>query len=128
MNTDIIGDFEITGTYRCKNRLLKTDIRLTTVQFNVTCHFKKGYFLTCDTHKEHKDDNSTHTEALFFMRKPWLWCDECAALHFNQEGYIESDNTEYECPHCNGTGDVAGDYWSEDGMTSCLRCNGKGVL
>ena len=88
LHTDIIGGFEITGTYRCKNRLLKTDIRLTTVQFNKTCHFKKGYFLTCDTHGEHKDDNINHTDALFWMRKPWLWCDECAALHFNQEGYI----------------------------------------
>ena len=123
--TDIIGGFEITGTYRCKNRVLKTNIRLTTVQFNKTCNFKKGYFLTCDTHGEHKDDNINHTDALFWMRKPWLWCDECAALHFNQEGYV-SDND--RCPDCDGSGQVSGDYFSEDGTIFCQRCNGKGLI
>ena len=122
------GLFEIIGEYKCKNRLLRTNIRLTFVQFGKDLRFKKGYYLTCDSHGDFKNDNINKKDALFYMRRPWIWCDECAALHFNQEGYIESDDTEYECPHCNGTGEVAGDYWSEDGMTSCLRCNGKGVL
>jgi hypothetical protein len=91
MTEEIVGGYEITGTYRCKNRLLKTDIRLTTVQFNKTCKFKKGYFLTCDTHGNHKDDNINQTDALFYMRKPWLWCDECAALHFNTVWQISLD-------------------------------------
>ena len=91
MDTDIVGGFKITGTYRCKNRLLGTQVRLTTVQFNKTCKFKKGWYLTCDTHGNHKDDNINHTDALFWMRKPWLWCDECAALHFNQEGYVDGN-------------------------------------
>jgi hypothetical protein len=86
---EIIGMYEITGNYRCKNRLLGTQIRLTTVQFNVTCHFKKAWYLTCDTHGDFKNDNINKTDALFYMRKPWLWCDECAALHFNQEGYVD---------------------------------------
>ena len=125
---EMIVNYEITGTYRCKNRTLGTQIRLTTVQFGKVFHFQKGWYLTCDTHGGFKNNNKSKTDALFNMRKPWLWCDECAALHFNQEGYIESDDTEYECPHCNGTGEVAGDYWSDDGMISCLRCNGKGVI
>lgn len=36
--------------------------------------------------------------------------------------------TQEFCPDCDGTGEVAGDYWSDDGMTPCLRCNGKGVI
>ena len=32
------------------------------------------------------------------------------------------------CPNCNGAGEVAGDYFSVDGMSTCRRCGGKGVL
>lgn len=92
MNTDIIVDFEITGTYRCKNSLLGSQIRLTTVQFNKTLKYKRHYYLTCDSHGDFKNDNINKTDALFYMRKPWLWCDECAALHFNQEGYVDGDD------------------------------------
>jgi len=125
---EVPGMFKITGEYKCKNRLLGTNIRLTFVQFGKDLKFKKGYYLTCDSHGDFKNDNINKKDALFYMRRPWIWCDECAALHFNQEGYIESNDEETECPHCNGAGEVAGDYWSDDGMTSCLRCNGKGVI
>jgi len=51
----------------------------------------------------------------------------------NRDQYLmcenELQNSDDEiCPECNGTGEVSGDYFSEDGMTVCLRCNGKGVL
>lgn len=32
------------------------------------------------------------------------------------------------CPDCDGTGEVAGDYSSEDGVTTCQRCGGKGTI
>ncbi len=32
------------------------------------------------------------------------------------------------CPDCEGSGEVAGDYFSDDGMTICGRCNGKGHI
>lgn len=89
---EALGMFEITGEYKCKNRLLGTNIRLTFVQFGKDLKFKKGYSLTCDTHGDFKNDNINKTDALFYMRKPWIWCDGCAALHFNQEGYVDGDD------------------------------------
>jgi len=32
------------------------------------------------------------------------------------------------CPDCDGTGEVAGNYSSEDGMTTCESCGGKGTI
>ncbi len=32
------------------------------------------------------------------------------------------------CPDCGGGGEVVGDYFSDDGMTTCTRCNGKGAM
>jgi len=89
---EVPGMFKITGEYKCKNRLLGTNIRLTFVQFGEDLKFKKGYYLTCDSHGDFKNDNINKKDALFYMRKPWIWCDECAALHFNQEGYVDGDD------------------------------------
>jgi hypothetical protein len=33
-----------------------------------------------------------------------------------------------ECPECSGSGQVAGVYFSEDGIATCDRCNGKGLI
>lgn len=33
-----------------------------------------------------------------------------------------------ECPDCGGSGEVAGDYYSDDGMMTCERCKGKGTI
>lgn len=30
------------------------------------------------------------------------------------------------CAECGGSGEVAGDYFSDDGMSTCARCNGVG--
>ena len=38
---------------------------------------------------------------------------------------IEKDDT---CPECGGCGEVAGAYYSGDGVTTCDRCNGKGTI
>ena len=38
---------------------------------------------------------------------------------------IKKDDT---CPVCAGSGQVAGAYFSEDGITTCDRCNGKGTI
>ena len=38
----------------------------------------------------------------------------------------EDDNT---CPDCEGSGEVACETWfNNDGMTTCDRCNGKGLI
>lgn len=38
---------------------------------------------------------------------------------------IKKDDT---CPECGGCGEVAGAYYSGDGVTTCDRCNGKGTI
>jgi len=35
---------------------------------------------------------------------------------------------EEECPDCDGSGQVAGAYFQEDGIATCDRCNGKGLI
>lgn len=32
------------------------------------------------------------------------------------------------CPDCEGSGEVTGNYFSEDGLSACDRCGGKGTL
>ena len=32
------------------------------------------------------------------------------------------------CPECDGSGEEAGDYFSDDGMAPCLRCVGSGRI
>jgi len=32
------------------------------------------------------------------------------------------------CPECGGCGEVAGAYYSGDGITTCDRCGGKGTI
>ena len=32
------------------------------------------------------------------------------------------------CQECGGSGEVGGNYGSEDGMITCDRCNGKGTI
>jgi hypothetical protein len=33
-----------------------------------------------------------------------------------------------ECPECGGSGQVAGAYFQEDGIATCDKCNGKGLI
>jgi hypothetical protein len=39
-----------------------------------------------------------------------------------------SSNIDDTCPNCDGAGDLAGDYFAEDGIITCGRCNGKGTI
>jgi len=32
------------------------------------------------------------------------------------------------CPDCDGSGELAGDYFADDGMATCDRCGGKGEI
>lgn len=38
---------------------------------------------------------------------------------------LEEDDA---CPDCDGTGELAGDYFSPDGMAPCERCGGTGLI
>jgi len=52
-------------------------------------------------------------------RQDWnVWLREIAEL-------CGEDNT---CPECGGVGEVSGAYFSDDGITTCDRCNGKGTV
>ena len=39
-----------------------------------------------------------------------------------------SDAEDRTCPDCGGAGELAGDYFSSDGMFSCGRCQGRGTI
>jgi hypothetical protein len=39
-----------------------------------------------------------------------------------------SSNIDDTCPNCDGAGELAGDYFAEDGIITCGRCNGKGTI
>ena len=150
MNVDFL--YEVIQRYECTNRITKAVIRMTRIRFNIgKTNPKTGVYISCQTHKETRNCKNK-TEALFQMRQPWIWCDGCAEIHYNTawqrslepspsdvsvtqdvlmdikkpaDPSLEEDDT---CPDCNGSGEVAGDYFSDDGMTTCNRCNGKGVL
>jgi hypothetical protein len=51
-------------------------------------------------------------------------CEKCGGSAFP----IDLDCERDICPNCYGAGECAGDYFSEDGMTTCNRCNGTGIL
>ena len=91
MNEDEELVYKVIGEYHCKNRIVGSDIGLTTVLLDKTRNFKICWILTCNSHGYFKKDNKNKADALFYMSKPWVWCDECAALHFNMEGYINGD-------------------------------------
>ena len=38
------------------------------------------------------------------------------------------ENNDDKRPDCDGSGQVTGDYFSEDGTIFCQRCNGKGLI
>lgn len=40
----------------------------------------------------------------------------------------DEDLTRRECPACEGAGEVAGDYFADDGMRRCPRCHGDGMV
>lgn len=46
---------------------------------------------------------------------------------YNREFYCEKCEEEL-CPDCEGSGELAGDYFSDDGMMTCQRCGGKGTI
>lgn len=55
-------------------------------------------------------------------------CETCvrklqdAAVDGLVENYLEAD----VCTTCDGSGEVAGNYFAEDGMETCPSCGGRG--
>ena len=84
--------YEVLQRYTCKNRVTKSKIKMTRIKYLVNGKdVGRGTYLTCLDHNETRYCKNK-TEALFQMRQPWVWCDGCAALHFNQEGYVDGDD------------------------------------
>lgn len=82
--TEISFKYEIDNIYCCKNRVTKSNIRMATIKFMTSKRIKWKYYLICDTHHAVCTINYKHkSDALKDISKPWLWCDECAAIHFN---------------------------------------------
>jgi hypothetical protein len=41
---------------------------------------------------------------------------------------LDEDNKPDICPDCEGSGELAGDYFSDEGMMICQRCGGRGII
>ena len=41
---------------------------------------------------------------------------------------VEEKQEEVQCQTCEGSGELAGDYFAEDGIAPCPDCGGKGFL
>lgn len=80
---DLRAMYGIDSTYRCKNRITKSNIRMQCVKFDVARRISFGYYVTCDSHNQTHPLINKRTEALLAVRKPWTFCNECAAIHFN---------------------------------------------
>lgn len=71
-----------------------------------------GVKTSLDNNKPLESDVSVTQDVLIDIKNP-------AGLPF------EEDN---ECPDCKGCGQVAGDYFADDGIVTCDRCKGKGTI
>ena len=77
--------YEVIQKYECTNRITKAKIRMTRIKFLIDNKPAGiGTYVTCETHKETRHCKNK-TEAVFQMRQPWVWCDECSQIHFNSE-------------------------------------------
>ena len=113
------ASFEVIQRYTCKNRVTKAKIKMVRIKYLVNGKdVGRGVYLTCLDHNETRHCQNK-TEALYQMRQPWVWCDGCCEIN---------DATDRTCPDCGGAGELAGDYFSSDGMFSCGRCQGRGTL
>ena len=41
---------------------------------------------------------------------------------------VETSGEKMICPDCEGSGELAGDYFASDGMSQCERCRGTGLI
>ena len=91
---DLRAMYQIDSTYRCKNRITKSCIRMQCVKFEVAKRISFGYYVTCDTHNQTHTLINKRTEALLVVRKPWTFCDGCAEIHFNTVWQPEPSNSD----------------------------------
>ena len=63
---------------------------------------------------------------------PYTQADETAKLDAEAnsigEATREAETWGDICPDCEGSGEVADDYFSDDGMRTCPRCGGMGTV
>ena len=77
--------------YRCTNRTTKARLRHYRIMFHIVGTTRFESYVVCDTHQKAMTGFKSKTEALAMLRKPWLWCDECAAIHFNTVWQLSPD-------------------------------------
>lgn len=82
-NADIQVEIIEESSYKCKNRVTKSNIRMTTFKIIIAGRLHFGYDISCDTHKQVGPQVKNKTEGLSIITKPWLWCYGCAVIHFN---------------------------------------------
>ena len=82
-NVDILVKVVAESTYHCKNRITKSNIHMTTLKIIIGKRLFFGYDIFCDTHNQVCPMVNNKTEAILAVRKPWMFCNECAAIHFN---------------------------------------------
>ena len=82
-NASILARVVAESSYRCKNRITKSIIRMTTLKIIIGNRLSFGYDVYCDTHNQACPQVKNKTEAILAVRKPWTFCNECAAIHFN---------------------------------------------
>jgi hypothetical protein len=77
--------YEVLQRYVCKNRVTKAKIKMVRIKYLVNGKdVGRGVYLTCLDHNETRHCQNK-TEALYQMRQPWVWCDECAKIHLATE-------------------------------------------
>ena len=119
-NVELTVHWKVTQTYQYRNRVTKSIVKYRRFLFEIKNKPSTTQdYVNCVTHDK-LIVCKNHTEAIAQMRKPWLWCGECAA--------ISDEIIPHVCPSCDGAGELAGDYFSDDGMFSCGQCQGRGTI
>ena len=82
---EIGASYEVLQRYVCKNRVTNAKIQMLRIKYLVNGKdVGRGTRLTCLDHNETRHCKNK-TEALYQIRQPWVWCDECSQIHFNTE-------------------------------------------
>lgn len=82
--------------------------------------------------KSLEESREYNTKLINFLREIMSWglLRVSPTLRDKALELLDSDNKIDDdiCPDCEGAGELAGDYSSDDGMAVCQRCGGRGTI